>query len=65
MGYLFLAVVFYTVVKYGVHVWSQLFYAQNNKDDENRFAYITEQLKKKIKMLENRVAVLEKTVDLR
>ena len=59
MGYLLLAVVFYTVVKYGVKVWLELLYLKHEEDNENRFAYVTEQLKKRVKLLENRATILE------
>lgn len=37
MGYLFLAVVFYTVVKFSVEVWTQIAYRSDNERREAEY----------------------------
>ncbi len=52
MGYLLLAVMFYTVVKYSVKVWLELFYARQEKEENFKFSYVTQELKKRVGVLE-------------
>ncbi len=59
MGYLLLAVMFYSVVKAGVDVWSQLRYEFEDKEKNNHFEYVTENLKKRIADLEKRIGIVE------
>lgn len=54
MVWIFLAVVFYTVVKYGFSVWSQLQYDQ--QEGNEKF-----ELQDKVGKLEEEVAELKKT----
>ena len=59
MGYLLLAVMFYSIVKAGVDVWSQLRYEFEDKEKNNYFGDVTENLKKRIADLEKRVGIVE------
>ena len=61
MGYLFLSVVFYTVVKYGFDTWSALFYVQQATDRDYGFDHGIRKLEEKVITLRNRVDVLEAT----
>ncbi len=54
MGYLLLAVVFYTVVKYGYRVWLEFFSARQADERDYGFGH-------DILVLQKRVAALEKT----
>lgn len=53
MGYLFLAVVFYTVVKFVFERWSQLRYEKSEVDREYGLGYEIRRLTKRVDELEN------------
>ena len=59
MGYLLLAVVFYTVVRFSVEVWSQLRYEKNDEERDYRFAHDIQELGMEVTGLEVRVGTLE------
>ncbi len=52
MGYLFLAVVFYTVVKFGFERWSQLRYEFNDRARDYGYGHNIRKLTKRIDELE-------------
>ena len=59
MGYLLIAVVFYTVAKFGFEVWSELFYARQADERDYGFGRSIMELEEKVTKLENRVTILE------
>ena len=59
MGYLLIAVMFYTLVKYGFEAWSQLFYARQANERDCTFGYDILKLEREVDELTNRVKALE------
>lgn len=59
MGYVLLAVMFYTIVRAGVEIWLQFRYERNDHDRDYGHGEEIRELKKRIKLLENRVVILE------
>ncbi len=59
MGYLLIAVMFYTLVKYGFETWSQLFYARQSDERDYGFGYDILELEKKADRFEERIIKLE------
>ena len=55
MGYLFLATVFYTVVKFSVDVWLQLRYERDDAERNHEHGYEIGELKKKVAELEKEI----------
>ena len=59
MGYLLLAVMFYTVVRFGTQIWTNLRYEKGKAKRVFGLNHDMKELKNRIKLLENRVVILE------
>ncbi len=59
MGYLLLAVMFYTVVRFGTQIWTNFRYEKSEAAKIFGLKHKVEEGKKRIELLEKRVLTLE------
>ena len=59
MGYVLIAVMFYTLVKYGFEIWLQLFYAKQANERDYGFGRRIMELEEKVTRLGEEISKLE------